>query len=137
MNSLKVAATVALSLAVLGLSASGQPQAGPAVSNELATHRAVLDKYCVTCHNGRMTTPATASGVMLDRADLNRVADDPALWEKVIRKLRTGGMPPEGSSRPDRATEDALAGFIESRLDRAALERPNPGRSSVHRLNRA
>ena len=137
MNSLKVAATVALSLAVLGLSASGQPQAGPPVTNELAAHRAVVDKYCVTCHNSRVTTPATASGVMLDRADLSRVADDPALWEKVIRKLRTGGMPPEGSSRPDRATEDALAGFIESRLDRAALERPNPGRSSVHRLNRA
>jgi hypothetical protein len=84
-----------------------------------------------------VTTPATASGVVLDRADLNHVADDPTLWEKVARKLRTGGMPPEGLPQPDRATHDGLLAFIESRLDRAAIERPNPGRSSVHRLNRA
>jgi mono/diheme cytochrome c family protein len=121
----------------------GQPQsAGPAgqsaaVADEAAAHRAVVTRYCVTCHNGQASTPATASGVVLDRADLNRVAENPLLWEKVIRKLRTGGMPPEGAPRPDRATQDALAGFIESRLDKAAMERPNPGRSSVHRLNRA
>ena len=99
--------------------------------------RATVDKYCVTCHNSRATTAATASGIVLDRADLNRLADDPALWEKVVRKLRTGAMPPEGAPRPDRVTHDALVGFIESRLDRAAVERPNPGRSLVHRLNRA
>jgi mono/diheme cytochrome c family protein len=137
MNRLKFAATAALCLAALGLSVSGQPQAGRPVTNDAAAHRAVVETYCVSCHNSRVTTPATASGVVLDRADLNRVADDPAMWEKVIRKLRTGGMPPEGAPRPDRATEDALAGFIEAKLDKAALERPNPGRSSVHRLNRA
>jgi hypothetical protein len=102
-----------------------------------ATARAAVDRYCVTCHNSRATIPATATGVVFDRADLNHLANDPALWEKVARKLRTGGMPPEGSPRPDRATHDTLVGFIESRLDRAAVERPNPGRSSVHRLNRA
>ena len=106
-------------------------------SGQATTLRAAVDRYCSTCHNSRVATTATASGVVLDKADLNHVADDPALWEKVVRKLRTGGMPPEGSPRPDRATHDTLIGFIESRLDRAALERPNPGRSSVHRLNRA
>ena len=90
-------------------------------SDETAAFRATVDRYCVTCHNSRVTTPATASGVVLDRADLTRVADDPALWEKVVRKLRTGAMPPEGAPRPDRATHDALVGFIESRLDRAAV----------------
>src|SRR5262245_36913319 len=108
-----------------------------AQDSEAATLRAAVDRYCVTCHNSRATTAATASGVVLDRADLNHVANDPALWERVTRKLRTGSMPPEGAPRPDRATHDALIGYIESRLDRAAVERPNPGRSSVHRLNRA
>src|SRR5688572_3335710 len=123
-------------LAALSGSVVGQPQR-PAAADETTAQRAVVDKYCVTCHNSKATTPATASGVVLDRVDLNHVANDPALWEKVVRKLRTGGMPPEGSPRPDSTTENALATFIESRLDRAALDRPNPGRSSVHRLNRA
>jgi len=56
---------------------------------------------------------------------------------KVVRKLRSGSMPPEGAPRPDRATSEALVGFLESRLDRAAFEHPNPGRPLVHRLNRA
>jgi len=118
------------------LQAAQAAQATP-VSGDAAAVRATVDRYCVTCHNSRATTAATASGVVLDRADVNHVADDPALWEKVVRKLRTGAMPPEGAPRPDRATQDSLAGFIESRLDRAAVARPNPGRSSVHRLNRA
>jgi hypothetical protein len=74
---------------------------------------------------------------VLDRADLSRLPDNPELWERVVKKLRTGGMPPEGAPRPDRATHDALVGFVESRLDRAAMDRPNPGRPLIHRLNRA
>jgi hypothetical protein len=99
--------------------------------------RATLDQYCVTCHNSRTTSAATASGVVLDRADLNHVADAPAMWERVVRKLRTGLMPPAGLPRPDRASQDALVGFLETRLDRAALDHPNPGRTGAHRLNRA
>ncbi|HET9943207.1 MAG TPA: DUF1587 domain-containing protein, partial [Terriglobia bacterium] len=136
-----ISAALALCLAAIAWSVLGQPQAPVrqtvSSTDETATHRAVLDKYCATCHNSKAASPATASGIVLDRADLNHIANDPMLWEKVVRKLRTGGMPPEGSPRPDRATENALATFIESRLDRAAQERPNPGRSSVHRLNRA
>jgi hypothetical protein len=99
--------------------------------------RATVDQYCVGCHNSRATSAATASGVVLDRADLNRVANDPALWERVVQKVRSGAMPPDGMPRPDHATSDTLVAFIESRLDKAADERPNPGRSSIHRLNRA
>jgi hypothetical protein len=106
-------------------------------STETASLRQTVDRYCVTCHNSRATTAATATGVVLDRVDLNHAGEDPALWERVVRKLRTGGMPPEGSPRPDRAAHDALVKFLETRLDRAAAERPNPGRPSVHRLNRA
>jgi mono/diheme cytochrome c family protein len=103
----------------------------------VAELRAAVDQYCVVCHNSYVATPATASGVVLDRADLNDVASDPALWERVVRKLRTGEMPPAGMLRPDQATYDALTGWLESHLDRAAMERPSPGRPAIHRLNRA
>ena len=99
--------------------------------------RALLDKYCVGCHNSRASTTATASGVVFDTADVTRPADDPAMWEKVIRKLRAGAMPPAGLPRPDPATSTAMVAHLESVLDRAAAEHPNPGRQSPHRLNRA
>jgi mono/diheme cytochrome c family protein len=97
----------------------------------------VVNKYCVTCHNERAATSATASGVVLDRADLTRLADDGAMWEKVIKKVRAGAMPPAGMPRPDPATMNALVSFLETTLDRRAAERPNPGRHLPHRLNRA
>jgi hypothetical protein len=99
--------------------------------------RATIDQYCVTCHNSRATSAATLSGVVLDRADLNNVAANPELWERVVRKVRTGLMPPSGLPRPDRASQDALVGYLETRLDRAAIDHPNPGRPGAHRLNRA
>src|SRR4030095_10299448 len=99
--------------------------------------RALLDKYCVGCHNSRASTTATASGVVFDTADVTPPADDPAMWEKVIRKLRAGAMPPAGLPRPDPATSTAMVAHLESVLDRAAAEHPNPGRQSPHRLNRA
>src|SRR6185295_15128138 len=134
----RFATAAVLCLAILLCQSPQNPSIQAAqTSADASTVRATVDRYCVTCHNSRATTSATASGVVLDRADLNHVADEPALWEKVVRKLRTGSMPPEGQPRPDRATHEALVGFIESRLDRAAIDHPNPGRSSVHRLNRA
>src|SRR5262252_2119483 len=99
--------------------------------------RATIDQYCVTCHNSRATSAATLSGVVLDRADLNNVAGNPEMWERVVRKVRTGLMPPAGLPRPDRASQDALVGYLETRLDRAAIDHPNPGRPGAHRLNRA
>ena len=58
-------------------------------------------------------------------------------WEKVIRKLRVGAMPPQGMPRPDKAATDGLASFLETSLDRAYAANPNPGRATMHRLNRA
>ena len=95
-----------------------------------------VGKYCAGCHNERARTTATASGVVLDRIDLTRVPENSAMWEKVIRKLRAGAMPPAGMPQPDAATHDALVSFLESTLDRAATSHPNPGRASPHRLNR-
>src|SRR6476619_4761533 len=141
MKSRKLVSAVVLALAALFLEIPQNPGAASIraaqISGDAASVRAAIDRYCVTCHNSRATSAATATGVVLDRVDLNHVADDPALWEKVVRKLRTGAMPPDGAPRPDQATHEGLLSFIESRLDRAALEHPNPGRPAVHRLNRA
>ena len=136
---------VAVWMAALATSVPGaqQPATAPAPpasarsSADSANLQPVINKYCVGCHNQRTTTSATVSGVLLDRADLSRVADDPAMWEKVIRKLRAGAMPPAGLPRPDAATRDALVSFLETTLDRRAVAQPNPGRHLPHRLNRA
>ena len=95
--------------------------------------RAVLDRYCVTCHNERLRT----AGLALDTVDPERVGDNAEVWEKVVRKLRTGMMPPSPRRRPDAATYASTVLCFETALDRAAAANPNPGRPSVHRLNRA
>jgi Protein of unknown function (DUF1592)/Protein of unknown function (DUF1588)/Protein of unknown function (DUF1587)/Protein of unknown function (DUF1585)/Protein of unknown function (DUF1595) len=73
----------------------------------------------------------------LQDANLANVPADAETWEKVIRKLRTGSMPPQGMPRPDAAAIDTLASFLETSLDRAATAKPNPGHAAMHRLNRA
>ena len=94
--------------------------------------RAVFDKYCVTCHNTRIKT----AGLSLDALDAEQVGEHADVWEKVVRKLRTGAMPPVGRPRPDKVLSDTAASWLEASLDRAALEHPNPGRPTLHRLNR-
>src|SRR4051794_22224974 len=69
------------------------------------THRQILDTYCVACHNARLKT----AGVALDEIDVAQVTQSAELWEKVVRKLRAGAMPPPGRPRPDQATYDAFA----------------------------
>ena len=95
--------------------------------------RAVLDRYCVTCHNERQK----AGALMLDTMDVGHIGDAAEVWERVARKLRTQEMPPPGLPRPDRATYEASASWLETALDDSAAVRPNPGRVVVHRLNRA
>ncbi len=95
--------------------------------------RALVNKYCVTCHNAK----TKVGGLALDKLDLANVAPDSETWEKVIKKLRTGAMPPLGMPRPDKAGYDELATYIETSIDKAALAHPNPGRTALHRLNRA
>ena len=93
-----------------------------------------LNKYCVSCHNQKLKT----ANLMLDRADSVQVANSAETWEKVIVKLRSRAMPPPGMPRPDNATYDSVADWLESEIDRAAAAHVNPGRTaSLHRLNRA
>ena len=110
----------------------GRSVSGPAPDTP-PNPKAVLDRYCATCHNQR----TRAGGLALDTLDVAGAAREPQTWEKVIRKVRTGMMPPSGMPRPDRATLDALAEGIEHGIDRAAAAAPNPGAPSLHRLNRA
>jgi mono/diheme cytochrome c family protein len=108
--------------------ASGQSQ----VAGDPASQQAVLAKYCITCHNQRLKT----GGLALDTLSLGDIAHHTEEWEKVVRKVRTGAMPPVGRPRPDRALTDSLATWLETELDRAAFEHLNPGRASLQRLNR-
>src|ERR1700693_4586433 len=93
--------------------------------------QALLTQYCVGCHNEKLKT----AGLMLDKLDLAHPGQDPEAWEKVVRKLRAGMMPPAGMPRPDRATLDTWTAKLETELDRAAATKPNPGTTRVHRPN--
>ncbi len=113
-------------MATAGQAASAAPNATP--------ERALLDRYCVACHNDRLQT----AGLELDTADVTDVAADPALWERVVRKLRAGAMPPAPRPRPDEATYARFIARLETQLDAVASADPNPGRTEAfHRLNRA
>ena len=93
--------------------------------------RALLNQYCVTCHNERLKT----AGLTLDKMAVDDVGAGAAVWEKVLGKIRTGAMPPPSMPRPDKTALDAFASWLETSLDRASSANPNPGRVAVHRLN--
>jgi len=118
--------------AVIGASsAQDVPASQPAPA--AAAHKAVLDRYCVTCHNQR----TKASDLALDTVDIARPSANAQVWEDVVRKLRTRSMPPQGMPRPDEATYVAMTTFLETELDRASAASPNPGRPLIRRLNRS
>lgn len=114
--------------------------AGPAFGFQAKTPatptpaRQLVTQYCVSCHNEKLKT----AGLALDRADADHAGNSAEIWEKVIVKLRSRAMPPPGIRRPDNATYDKVAGWLESEIDRAAATHVNPGRTAtLHRLNRA
>jgi mono/diheme cytochrome c family protein len=120
-------------LQVVQAQSSPVSQSNP-VSLTPSPHRSLLDRYCVVCHNERLKT----AGLMLDKMDVDHPSEGAEVWEKVVRKLRTGAMPPAGMPRPDQSGYDSLATFLETELDRSAAANPNPGRTAtLHRLNRA
>jgi hypothetical protein len=91
--------------------------------------RETVSRYCTGCHNER----ARVASLVLNP---DAIAEDGAVWEKVVRKLRMRTMPPGGAPRPDEATYNHLTAFLETRLDQAAATHPNPGAPLLHRLNR-
>jgi hypothetical protein len=110
----------------------------PAVSHaaplaSAAAQTALVKEYCAACHSDRMK----AGGLTLAAFDAATIAGEPAVAEKMIRKLRAGMMPPPGAKRPEPQMVVALAEALETRIDRAAALNPNPGSRPSHRLNRA
>ena len=120
--------------ASLGSQAAAPAAQLPTPATTSTSHEALLKRYCISCHNDRLKT----GGLALDTLDLAQVGLNAPVWEKVVRKLRAGVMPPAGRPRPAEATHDAFVGWLEGELDRAAAANPDPGRTeSFHRLNRA
>jgi hypothetical protein len=97
-----------------------------------APEAAFLKQYCVSCHNSRART----GGLALDAADVARVDGHAETWEKVVRKLRTGMMPPDGAPQPSSDVRAAFTAALEGALDAAAARHPDPGAPALHRLNR-
>ena len=115
----------------------GAAVAAPGFGGQTASggpsQQALIERYCVTCHNDRLET----GGFSIERLDVTDVATHPEAWEKVVRKLRAGAMPPRPRPRPDQETYDAFRSWLEGELDAAAAASPNPGRTETfHRLSR-
>src|ERR1051326_2522158 len=98
-----------------------------------ATPRALLDQYCTACHTDKLHT----GGVSVEHLNVDQIGESAETWEKVLRKLSTGEMPPPGVPHPDEDARKTVVSWLENSLDRAAAAKPNPGRPTIHRLNRA
>jgi hypothetical protein len=134
------AGLVALAIGMMAATSIGL-QAEPPLSGSQASSsamngteaRALLDKYCVGCHNDKLK----AGSLVLTSVDVNRIGDEAAMWEKVVRKLRGRLMPPSGRPRPDDHTYEGFTAWLESGLDSFGAAHPNPGRTETfRRLNR-
>src|SRR5712691_11114944 len=112
----------------LTLTTTGQQSAPSSPSSQ----GDLVNRYCVTCHNEKAKT----GGLSLEKLDVDHPATDAETWEKAIRKLRAGLMPPAGMPRPDRAALDTFRSSLEKSIDVAATQNPNPGVTALHRLNR-
>lgn len=135
---------VATAAAVVVLGAMSQRAATPVlaaapgqttsntVPATVSSGRALLNSYCVSCHNERLKI----AGLLLDHIDVSDVGQQADVWEKVAKKLRAGDMPPAGRPRPDGETTRTFVSWLEAGLDRKAAAHPEPGTPTIHRLNR-
>src|SRR6187549_2759909 len=127
------AVAVAWFVLIVSLGIQARPSAQQPAPQSASSHRQTLDRYCVTCHNQRLVT----AGLKLDDADIANPVAGAEIWEKVVRKLRTGMMPPPNMPQPSMDDRRALLSWLETSLDKAAAAKPNPGRTeTLRRLNR-
>jgi mono/diheme cytochrome c family protein len=118
-------------LAACVLTAAPQQTDKPSSGADL--NKAVVTRYCVTCHNQKLRTAKLAFDLM----DFSHPEKDAVTWERAIRKLRGGMMPPPGMPKPPLAAVNSLATYLEDSLDKASAANFNPGSVRIHRLNRA
>jgi hypothetical protein len=112
-------------------------QAPTAASSKQAAPQAFIADNCIGCHNSTdQTAAALYAGLFFDKVDVMHVADNPETWEKVVRKLGAGMMPPASEPRPDPVAKAQFLGYLERELDAHARAEPNPGRPALHRVNR-
>ncbi|MDQ3012708.1 MAG: DUF1592 domain-containing protein, partial [Acidobacteriota bacterium] len=116
--------------AVSQISSSAQRAGGNTAATSI--QRGMVQEYCIGCHSQK----ANVAGVSLEGLDFNNVGSEADIWEKVLRKVRTGQMPPARSPQPDAHAAASFVTWLEGSLDKAAAAHPNPGRPAVHRLNR-
>src|SRR3954471_4116744 len=130
-----ISASAACAVVALGVVCTLEarlPASAPPVARDGA-HLAFIDEYCLSCHD----EDKKKADLALDTIAAQDVTRHPEVWEKVVRKLRARQMPPIGRPRPDDATYDAVIASLETSLDRAAVARPNPGRTAtIRRLTR-
>ena len=127
---------IGLGMIVVGLShlpSFAAAQQTVEASADASSQRALVDRYCVTCHNDRLKT----GGLALDTLDLTDVGADAERWEAVVQKLRSGMMPPPRRPRPEPEEYLGFRHWLEAELNRAGAANPDPGRVPTHRLNRA
>ena len=119
------------------LFASAPCLAQPAANQRLAAPEAFLEQHCIGCHNSTdQSAAALYAGLFFDQLDVMSVEHDPETWEKVVRKLGAGMMPPASEPRPDAAAQRQFLAYLETELDALARRAPNPGRPALHRVNR-
>jgi len=130
-KSLTAALAMIAGLSCLETARAQQAATVPAVlASSAASERALIDQYCVTCHNQRLKT----AGLTLDQLDLAQIHDHADVWEKVVRKLRAGMMPPSGLPRPNAPVMESMITFLEKELDRDTVANLTP--PGMHRMNR-
>jgi len=113
--------------------ADTQATSAPNPADAGAEAQANVTKYCTTCHNERLKT----AGLVLDPAAMTRPGDESETFEKVLRQLRAGTMPPPGAARPPQTFYTRTAAYLAHELETSAAARPNPGALPLaHRLTR-
>ena len=123
----------ALSLTSQGSLHAQQGNAASGGASPTLGQRQFLDRYCATCHNQRLKT----GGLSLEQVDVSRPAAQPELWEKVVRKLHTGLMPPPQLPQPSQADRRAMLTWLRASLDAGAAANLNPGRTETLRRARS
>jgi mono/diheme cytochrome c family protein len=112
---------------LFALQAQQQPTAAA------SPQRALINQYCVGCHNAKLKT----GGLVLDTVNVENTSQNPEVWEKVLHKVRARYMPPAGLPRPDEKGYQSLISHLETSLDQASAAKPNPGRTAtLRRLTR-